>query len=147
MIFDYQKLSAKDAEQRARVTEIYRQAFPEDKNIVNPKVQMEQKLAKLRESANQTTDMLVLLSKAGDVLSDTNSLLIRTLRFKDETLDLDFEISDLQSLDKLKDRLTRETDLVVDIQSASSKKGKVESRMQLKVESKQSASSGNRGGA
>jgi general secretion pathway protein L len=147
MLFDYQKLSSKDTELRARVTEIYRQAFPEDKNIVNPKVQMEQKLAELRVSANQTTDMLVLLAKAGDVLSDTNSLLIRTLRFKDETLDLDFEISDLQSLDQLKDRLTRETDLVVDIQSASSKKGKVESRMQLKVEPKQAADSGNRGGA
>jgi general secretion pathway protein L len=74
-----------------------------------------------------------LLSKAGEVLSDTETLLIRTLRFKDETLDLDFEISDLQSLDELKQRLINETSMNVDIQSASSKQGKVESRMQLKI--------------
>jgi len=55
------------------------------------------------------------------------------MRFKDETLDLDFEISDLQSLDELKQRLINETSMNVDIQSASSKQGKVESRMQLKI--------------
>ena len=147
MLLDYQKLSSRDIELRAQVKDIYLQAFPDAKNIPDPKGQMEQKLKELRAAANQTTDMFILLSKAGDVLSDTNSLLIRTLRFKDETLDLDFEISDLQSLDQLKDRLTRETDLLVDIQSASSKKGKVESRMQLKVETVKAANSAKRGGA
>jgi general secretion pathway protein L len=133
MIFDYQKLSAKDQALRERVVDIYKTAFPDDKNIVDPKVQMQQKLAELRKQSNQTTDMFALLSKAGTVLADTNSLLIRTLRFKEEALDLDFEISDLQSLDKLKSRLVNEANLAVDIQSASSRKGKVESRMQLKT--------------
>ena len=135
---------------QSQAEDIYRQVFPDAKNIPDPKRQLEQELVKLRQAANQQTDRLVLLSKAGDVLSDTSSLLIRTLRFKDETLDLDFEISDLQALDQLKDRLTRETDLLVDIQSASSKKGKVESRMQLKVapaQDNKTASAGNRGGA
>ena len=147
MVIEHQKLQSKVSEVKAQAEDIYRQAFPDAKNIPDPKGQMERKLVELREAANQTTDILILLSKAGDVLSDTNSLLIRTLRFKDETLDLDFEISDLASLDTLKDRLTRETDLLVDIQSASSKKGKVESRMQLKVNSEQSASADKQGGA
>jgi len=147
MVFEHQNLKTKVATIKAQAEDIYRQAFPDAKNIPDPKGQMERKLAELRQAANQSTDIFILLSKAGDVLSDTSSLLIRTLRFKDETLDLDFEISDLASLDTLKDRLTRETDLLVDIQSASSKKGKVESRMQLKVNSKQSAGSDNQGGA
>lgn len=133
MIFDYQKLAAKDLELRTQITEVYRQTFPDSKNIVDPKKQMEDKLAELRKQTNQGADMFVLLSKAGEVLSDTETLLIRTLRFKDETLDLDFEISDLQSLDELKQRLINETSMDVDIQSASSKQGKVESRMQLKI--------------
>lgn len=147
MVFEHQKLATKVFAIRAQAENIYREVFPDAKNVPDPKSQMEQKLVELREAANQSTDILVLLSKAGDVLSDTNSLIIRTLRFKDETLDMDFEISDLASLDNLKDRLTRETDLAVDIQSASSKKGKVESRMQLKVETKQSGDDGSRGGA
>ncbi|WP_455220683.1 type II secretion system protein GspL [Kaarinaea lacus] len=133
MIFDYQKLAARDLELRAQITEVYRQTFPESKNIVDPKKQMEDKLADLRKQTNQGADMFALLAKAGDVLSDTDTLLIRTLRFKEETLDMDFEISDLQSLDELKLRLINETNMDVDIQSASSKQGKVESRMQLKI--------------
>lgn len=138
MIFDYQKLAAKDRELRAQITAIYQETFPDSKNIVDPKLQMNQKLEELRKQTNQTTDMFSLLAKAGEVLSDTETLIIRSLRFKEETLDLDFEISDLQSLDELKIRLTKETDLEVNIQSASSKKGKVESRMQLKASAAQS---------
>lgn len=144
MIFHYQELSAKDQALRARVVDIYKTAFPDDKNIVDPKVQMEQKLAELRKQSNQTTDMFTLLSKAGTVLADTDSLLIRTLRFKEEALDLDFEISDLQSLDKLKLRLVNEANLQVEIQSASSRKGKVESRMQLKTAAEQPAAGAKR---
>jgi len=147
MVFEHQQLSAKVLAIKSQAEDIYRETFPDAKNVPQPKEQMEQKLIELRAAANQTTDMLMLLARAGDVLSDTSSLLIRTLRFKDETLDLDFEISDLASLDGLKDRLTRETDLVVDIQSASSKKGKVESRMQLKLEAEKAAATDSRGGA
>ena len=147
MVFDYQKLAARNLELRTQITDVYRNTFPESKNIVDPKLQMEQKLAELRKQTNQTTDMFVLLAKAGEVLSDTDTLLIRTLRFKEETLDLDFEISDLQSLDELKIRLTNETNLEVNIQSASSKKGKVESRMQLKVGASQGAGQPARGDA
>jgi len=132
-IFDYQKLAARDLQLRTQITEVYQRTFPDSKNIVDPKKQMEDKLADLRKQTNQGVDMFVLLSKAGEVLSDTETLLIRTMRFKDETLDLDFEISDLQSLDELKQRLINETSMNVDIQSASSKQGKVESRMQLKI--------------
>ena len=147
MVFDYQKLASKDRELRAKVTQIFREAFPDAKNIVDPKLQMEQKLAELRQQANQSADMFVLLSRAGDVLGDTDSLLIRTMRFKDETLDLDVDISDLQALDQLKVRLTNEANLVVDIQSASSKKGKVESRVQLKAASEPAAGQSSRSGA
>jgi general secretion pathway protein L len=147
MIIDYQKLAARDLDLRSQITKVYQDAFPESKNIVDPKRQMEQKLAELRKQTNQTTDMFVLLAKAGDVLGDTDTLLIRTMRFKEETLDLDFEISDLQSLDELKIRLTKETDLDVNIQSASSKKGKVESRMQLKAGASPEAVKPSRGDA
>lgn len=142
MVFDYQKLAARDRALRTQITDTYREAFPDAKNVVDPKLQMEQKLAELRKQANQGADMFVLLARAGEVLSNTDTLLIRTLRFKEETLDLDFEISDLQSLDELKLRLINEANMEVDIQSASSKQGKVESRMQLKVSAGNSAAQG-----
>ncbi|NOZ51567.1 MAG: hypothetical protein GXP08_00260 [Gammaproteobacteria bacterium] len=137
---DYQQLSKKDQMLRTQIEQIYRDAFPDSKNIVDPKLQMERGLAQLREQTNQSTDMFILLSKAGDVLSDTETLKIRTLRYKAETLDLDFEISDLQALDEFKLRLLNEADLIVDIQSASSREGKVESRMRISADAKLDAS-------
>ena len=131
VVFDYHRLSSKDQELRNRVVQIYMDAFPDAKNVPEPKTQMEQKLTELRQQAHQSIDIFTLLAKAGDVLSDTETLLIKTMRFKSETLDLDLEISDLQALDELKLRLVKEASMNVDIQSASSRKGKVESRMQL----------------
>jgi len=147
MAYDYHQLSSKDKELRARIVSIFHETFPDVKNIVDPRSQMKTKLTELRHQANQTSDMFALLSKAGDVLGDTKSLLIRTLRFKDDALDMDFDISDLQALDQLKLRLTNEANMVVDIQSATSKKGKVESRMVIKVNTGVASEPGKGGGA
>jgi len=133
MVADYNQLSNKDEELRARIAKIYSAAFPGDKNVLDYRTSMQKNLVALRKQANESSDLFALLSAAGDVFGDTKSLLIRTLRFKDETLDMDFDISDLQALDQLKSRLINEANMDVDIRSATSKKGKVESRMQIKV--------------
>jgi general secretion pathway protein L len=55
------------------------------------------------------------------------------LRFKGSKLDVDVNMPDLQSLDKLKQRLSEEAKLNVEIVSASSRDGKVESRLSLQA--------------
>ena len=147
MIFDYNYLSNKDEDLRARIANVYQEAFPDDKNVLDYRTNMQKNLVALRKQANETSDMFALLAKAGDVFGDTKSLIIRTLRFKDETLDMDFDISDLQALDQLKLRLTNEANMDVDIRSATSKKGKVESRMQIKVNTGAPVKQGREGGA
>jgi general secretion pathway protein L len=130
-VVEYSRLSTNNAELKAQIEAVYRDAFPQSRNIVNPKVQMQRGLEKLRSGGGQNDGLLPLLAQAGAVFKDTDGVVLRTLRFKANKLDVDIEMPDLQSLDKLKQRLSDEARLSVEIVSASSREGKVESRLAL----------------
>lgn len=61
-----------------------------------------------------------------------DGLKINKLRYQDGKMDLELELKDLQGLDKLKEKLAQRQDWKVEIQSASSRKDKVESRLQIR---------------
>lgn len=130
-VVEYSHLSSSSTELREQIEAVYRDAFPQSRNIVNPKVQMQRGLEKLRNGGGQSEGLLALLAQAGAVFKDTDGIKLRTLRFKSNKLDVDVEMPDLQSLDKLKQRLSEEAKLQVEIVSASSREGKVESRLAL----------------
>jgi len=132
MLANYFDLSSKDSSLRAEVESIYREAFPDTKNVVNAQVQMQRGLDKLRNGDDDKGDMFPILSKAGLVMHNTDTLILRSLRFKNEKLDIDFEIGDLQKLDDLKARMVKDTGMKVEILSATARDGKVEGRIQLK---------------
>lgn len=127
--FEYVRLSEQDQALRAQIEAVYREAFPEARNVVNPKVQMEQALAKLRGGSKASGGFLALLAETGKVFKDTSGLKLRSLRYKEGKLEVDLEVADLQILDNLKQRLIDEAKLKVDIVSASSRDDKVESRI------------------
>lgn len=141
---EYNRLSTSSSELKEQIEAVYRDAFPQSRNIVNPKVQMQRGLEKLRSGGGQNEGLLALLAQAGAVFKNTDGIELRTLRFSrkgtSNKLDVDVEISDLQSLDKLKQRLSDEAKLQVEIVSASSREGKVESRLTLQTQ--QSAGGG-----
>ena len=128
---EYSQLSSHDDELKEQIEAVYRDAFPLSRNIVNPKVQMQRGLDKLRGGSSQSEGLLQLIAKTGAVLKDTPGATLRTLRYKKNKLDIDIDIPNLQSLDKLKQRLSTEASLKVEIVSASSRDGKVESRLSL----------------
>ncbi len=134
-VVEYSRLSSQGSELKEQIETVYHEAFPQSHNIVNPKVQMQRGLEKLRGGGGQNGGLLPLLAKTGAVLKETPGASLRTLRFsnkgKGNKLDVDVNMPDLQSLDKLKQRLTDEAKLKVEIVSASSRDGKVESRLSL----------------
>lgn len=132
-VVEYSRLSTQNSELKEQIEMVYRDAFPQSRNIVNPKVQMQRGLEKLRGGGGQHDGLLPLLAQTGAVLKATPGASLRTLRYKSNKLDLDVNMPDLQSLDKLKQRLTNEAKLKVEIVSASSRDGKVESRLSLQV--------------
>jgi len=132
MGIEYQRLAAQNADMGARITALYREAFPEARKVVNPRVQMERKLEKLRAGGGSQGGLLPMLAKAGPVIQSSEGLKLRNLRYKDGHLDLDLEIGDLQALDRLKQGLGEKAGMAVEIVSASARDGKVESRLALR---------------
>ena len=95
---------------------------------------MEHQLQTLRGSGSTTAvprNFLRLLERGGPVLVGTENLHLRGLHYRSGELDLDLEINNLQSLDVLKDRLSKQG-LTVGIRTVTTRGEHVQARMQLK---------------
>ncbi len=118
---------------RSEVEQTYLAAFPNEKRAPNPRVQMEQHLKELRgEKKSGGAGFLGVLGGSASVLKNTPGLELRSLRYKDGKLDVDFTVRDLQVLDQLKQNLSQQAAVDVDIQSANARGDIVEGRMQLR---------------
>jgi general secretion pathway protein L len=135
---EYSRLSSQSSELKSQIEAVYREAFPGSRLVPGQEKELMQRgLEKLRSGGGGSEGLLPLLAQTGAVLNDTPGASMRTLRFsnkgKGSKLDLDVNMPDLQSLDKLKQRLTDDAGLKVEIVSASSRDGKVESRLSLQA--------------
>jgi len=132
-VYDYGVLSRQTERLEAEIKQVYLSAFPDAKNIPNPRAQMDQALKELRKAAGQGGDSVAeILASAAPILRSTGGLEVRTLRYRTGQLDIELELKDLQALDALKQRLSDEGGWSVEIQSASAQGDKVESRMLIK---------------
>jgi len=129
----YIYLSGEVRDLRARVVQIYRDAFPDAKNIVNPRVQMERNLKELATSAQGGETFLNLMAQVSQPLKQTTGLQLERLAFNDGYLDLALTVGNLQDLDRLKGALLQRGQLEVEIQSASSRADHVEARVRIGV--------------
>lgn len=128
---DYYRLSKEQASLATRIEEIYRQAFPGAKRVVNPRVQMQQHLEKLQRRQGAGGQFLMLLARSGDVLRKASDIEISGANYRAGRLDVDLTAASLQVLDDLKQTLTGKG-LTVEIQSATTEEGKrVKSRLRI----------------
>jgi general secretion pathway protein L len=130
---DYYRLSKEQGTLKTRIEEIYRQAFPGAKRVVNPRVQMQQHLEKLQGKHGAGSQFMVLLARSGDVLRKASDIEISGANYRAGRLDVDLTAASLQVLDDLKQTLTGKG-LAVEIQSATTEAGKrVKSRLRIQV--------------
>lgn len=126
----YARLSAEADRLNAQVETVYREAFPEARNVVDPKVQMERRLDALRGGGG-AGGFGGLLASAGPALSSVSGARLGALRYKDDALQIELRLANLQELDNLKQRLAQ-AGLEVQIDTASSEKDHVESRLTVR---------------
>ncbi len=129
-IGNYFSLSAREEQLYADIERVYRETFPEARNVVNPRVQMERQLAALQGGANGGA-FVALMAVSGPVLSEVEGLELRNLRYRQDELELELELKDLASLDRLREALEQQS-LAVDIRGATTRENKVESRIALR---------------
>ncbi len=129
-LFDYRRLSSEADGLYDQVVQVYRDTFPEAKNVAYPRVQMERKLAELQGGEGGSA-FVNLMAATGPVLSATNGVALQKLRYRQGELELELELADLPALDALKASL-QEKGLEVDIRNASSRDNRVEGRLAVR---------------
>ena len=129
------ELSKKEHYLMQRMDDVYAQAFPEAKKTKFHLQEMKNRIANLKKVDVTTSGFIPLLHQAGDVLHEDDKANITAMRYKNDKIDITMEISDLQALDALKEKLINKAQLKVEILSASSRDGKVSSRIQVEPQS------------
>ena len=129
---DNRRLADEELALRQQITEVYQQTFPNDRHIVDPRLQMERKLSELRQGGGPSGgEFLSLLAKAATPLASFEAVKLNTVRYKQGRLDLELDLPSLQILDQLKAKLEAGR-LQVKIRNARSREGKVEGRLEIR---------------
>ena len=131
-IFEHHELQAQDDRLREEISRIYLQTFPEAKRVVDARLQMQQHLTELRGGTGNVGGFLKILAEVSTPAADLGGVEIDRLSYKDGELNIALMISDLQRLEQLKDRLSSDTHMAVEIQSATARDKRVEARLQIK---------------
>ncbi len=129
---EYWQLTGQQVSLRADMEQIYKDAAPGARKIVNPRAQLENRLRELRQgNANTEAVFLDLLYRGAQPLIAFQGVTLRGLRYKEAQLDLDLESSSLEILDQLKQRFSEQADIHTEMRTTK-REGKVESQVSVK---------------
>jgi general secretion pathway protein L len=115
-----------------RIEAVYRQTFPEAKQVVNPRTQMEQQLAALGQGQQSRDTFLPLLTSIAPDLGKTAQCTVQRLRYHGNAIELELTLATLADLDGLKERLQSHGGLAVEIRTASNSNDLVAARLEIK---------------
>lgn len=108
------------------ITRTYMDVFPDAKNLVDPRYQMEQRLARLTKQQNnkgQSTGMLALLEQLSPILTEKKGSEISAFEFDGDSFVLEISVPDFSALSALQERIAKY--LAVDIRNAELREGRV----------------------
>lgn len=101
---DYAHLGERQQQLRERMEQIFRETFPEVQRVVNPRSQMTTRLESLRGGGGGA-GFLELMARAGEPLTGADGITLETVKWRNQRLQLELEATDLQVLDRLRERL------------------------------------------
>jgi len=110
----------------------YLQAFPGSR-VVNPRAQMEQKLAALKTAGQLQGSFFTIYDQTAPLTSNAKGFYLDSLRFQNNRLEMEMNIQDLQALEQLKTDLGRTSELKAEIRNAESSGDKVRAKLVVEV--------------
>ncbi len=131
--FQYSKLTEENNITKATIEKIYKKAFPKSRKIVNPRVQMEQKLKALKSnSGNSNNGLIFLLAESFGTLShDKKNITLQSLTFRNNRMDIGLDSTNLQAIENLNKNLNNNSKIKSEITSSSSEKDKVKGNLRI----------------
>jgi general secretion pathway protein L len=131
--FQLSKLQDENNITSAQIENIYKKTFPDSRKIVNPRVQMEQKLNELKNSAgsNSNSILFLLAESFGTLSHDKDNITLQSLTFRNSRMEIGLDSSNLQAIENLNKNLNSNTKIKSEITSSSSEKDKVKGNLRI----------------
>ena len=131
-LVELNRLKEKNAELGLQIEKIYKISFPGSKRIVNPRVQMEQKLNELKGGGGtQGSQFLALLTESVATISSQKDIEVQSIDFRNNRMNMGLTGTNLQSVETLNKQLNKNTNLMTEITSATSEKNIVKGSIRL----------------
>ena len=124
-LFEMRSLRNQETQLGVQMEELYRKSFPDARKVVDPRLQMEQKLAALKSG---DSGFMKLAVNAAPALRNT---MVKGMRYQEGVLEIDLSLPNMAALDDLRAALAAKG-LQVDIGNATQQDGKVESRLTVR---------------
>ena len=113
------------------ITQLYQQLFPGSKQTRNIRSLVQSKLKELKTgNASGNNDFISLLARTGDILHKVPALEINNINYRNNHMEMEVVINDLQTMEKVKQDLSA-AGLNIEVQSASAKDNKVTTRLKI----------------
>jgi len=128
------RLQTENKQLEHQINKIYKQTFPRSKRIVNARVQMENKLKKLRKGGGKAdfgfTGLLIITSP---ILQQTADIEIQSMDFNNNKLELNVSTNRLANIESLKSRLNQSGPIKAELLSSSSKAKLVNAKIRIEA--------------
>ncbi len=129
--FNIHKLNKRITTVDNQINKIFKNTLPDVRKIINPKAQLQQRLAEIRKnSGNTKSGFLPLLAKSASSITKTKNIKLNSMVYKDGQLDMELVVDNFQSLDALKSKI-ESRGIVTEILSASADEKTVLGRIRL----------------
>ena len=129
--WNYIRYSQKNAQLNEQIEDLYQETFPKARNIIKPRLQMEQKLVALRGSASSQSNFLHLLAATGASLKNIKTVKLKNISYKNGQMIIDLVLKDAELLDQIEQQLGRNKSITVKRESATARNNKVEGRLRI----------------
>jgi general secretion pathway protein L len=124
------ELRQQDSMLSGEIEQIYRDTFPDTRNLVDPRFQMEQRLAELSGTSGKG-ELPRLLAAIAPHLRGAQGVFVRELSYQPGGLELELELPDFNGLDRLTALLGGEAGLSAEVISANAQRDSVRGRLRV----------------
>lgn len=131
MVMDTQRLTQQSVQLEQQIKQVYLDAFPDARRVVDAKAQMKAQLAAQNESAG--SDLFYQLMGGVTLLAENKiNFDLQRIRYQNDELNVDLHLPNLQILDQIKQLLAEKSNIQAEVISASARGDKVEARLLIK---------------
>lgn len=129
-LYDNYRLYHQDKIIDKEIVEVFQQVFPDVKRIVNPRLQMEQRIRELKSGTLEAGQFQLLMASVAAAVPQANATL-EEVAYGDNTMTITCTTKDFAGLDQLKRKFGENKQIRAELISSGSRDNRVSARFEL----------------